>query len=130
TAVKLGLEDDMSVNPKAKNLYERRDASVKLAKAEFLETDKKGNREKLNPDSKLTRRQQLAEHLVKSDYLPRAYVNRIWGHFFGRGFTNPGPVDDFGEHTPLTHPTLPNVIFAQLMAVIAPLPAPLAQSVR
>jgi len=54
TAVKLGLEDDMSVNPKAKIFYERRDASVKLAKAEFLETDKKGNREKLNPESKLT----------------------------------------------------------------------------
>src|SRR5207245_7586327 len=128
--VKLGLEDDTSVNPKSKILYENRQAVVRMAKAEFLETDKKGNRERLNPESKLTRRQQLAEYLVKSDYLPKAYVNRIWGHFFGRGFTNPGPVDDFGEHNPITHPMLPNELISKLMKTNRPLPDALAKEVK
>jgi hypothetical protein len=130
TAVKLGLEDDMSVNPKGKIFYENRQAVVRMAKAEFLETDKKGNPERFDPNSKLTRRQQLAEYITKSDYFPKAYVNRIWGHFFGRGFTNPGPVDDFGEHNPVTHPMLPNELIAKLMKVSGPLPADLAKEVK
>jgi hypothetical protein len=101
-----------------------------MAKAEFLETDKKGNPERFDPNSKLTRRQQLAEYITKSDYFPKAYVNRIWGHFFGRGFTNPGPVDDFGEHNPVTHPMLPNELIAKLMKVSGPLPADLAKEVK
>jgi hypothetical protein len=130
TAVKLGLEDDTSVNPKGKMFYEKRDGAVKLASAEFLEKDKKGNPVRLDPDSKLTRREQLAGYLIKSDYLPKAYVNRIWGHFFGRGFTNPGPVDDFGEHNPITHPMLPNELIAKLMKVSGPLPDDLAKEVK
>jgi len=31
-------------------------------------------------------------------------VNRMWGHFFGYGFTK--PVDDMGPHNPPTHPVL------------------------
>ena len=67
---------------------------------------------------------------MKSDYLPRAYVSRIWGHFFGRGFTNPGPVDDFGEHNPITHPMLPNELIAKLMKVPGPLSDALAKEVK
>jgi hypothetical protein len=130
TAVKLGLEDDMSVNPKGSIWFENRKAEVFYAKAVFLEKDKAGRQEKWDPNSKLSRRQQLAEYIIQSDYFPKAYVNRIWGHFFGRGFTNPGPVDDFGEHNPITHPMLPNDLIAKLMKTSAPIPEDLAKEIK
>lgn len=36
--------------------------------------------------------------------MAEAFVNRMWGHFLGRGFVN--PVDDFGPHNPPSHPEL------------------------
>src|SRR5262249_54230718 len=51
-----------------------------------------------------TRRQELAKMVVKSPYFAKAFVNRMWGHFFGRGFTK--DVDDFGDHSPISHPDL------------------------
>ena len=33
-----------------------------------------------------------------------AYMNRLWAHFFGFGFTN--PIDDIGPHIPVTHKSL------------------------
>ena len=36
--------------------------------------------------------------------LAKAFVNRLWAHFLGRGFVN--PVDDFGTHNPSSHPEL------------------------
>jgi hypothetical protein len=130
TAVKLGLEDDSAVNPKGSIWFENRKAEVFFAKAAFLEKTKDGRQEKWDPDSKLSRRQQLAEYITKSDYLPKAYVNRLWGHFFGRGFTNPGPVDDFGEHNPVTHPMLPDELIARLMKLNGTVPEDLAQEIK
>ena len=48
----------------------------------------------------------LAKWLTAPDnpFFAKAMVNRTWAQFFGRGFPNPGPVDDFGEHNPVTHP--------------------------
>ncbi|MCA8992318.1 MAG: DUF1553 domain-containing protein, partial [Planctomycetaceae bacterium] len=40
-----------------------------------------------------------AEHTVG-----KAYVNRMWGHFMGYGFTR--PIDDMGPHNPASHPEL------------------------
>ena len=40
----------------------------------------------------------------KNDDLAKAFVNRMWGHFLGRGFVH--PVDDFGPHNPPSHPEL------------------------
>lgn len=34
----------------------------------------------------------------------RATVNRVWAHFFGRGFVN--PLNDFGDHNAPSHPEL------------------------
>lgn len=50
------------------------------------------------------RRTQLAKMIVKSDYLPKAIINRMWAHFFGYGFTK--PVDDMGPHNSPSHPEL------------------------
>ena len=52
----------------------------------------------------VNRRHELAEMMVASPLLSRAIVNRLWGHFFGYGFTK--PVDDLGEHNAPTHPEL------------------------
>jgi hypothetical protein len=37
-------------------------------------------------------------------YFARAAVNRMWAHFFGRGFVN--PLDGFDENNPPSHPEL------------------------
>ena len=43
----------------------------------------------------------------ENPWFAKAIVNRMWGHFLGRGFTD--PVDDFRESNP---PTLPSVLDA------------------
>lgn len=52
------------------------------------------------------RRQQLAELLAEGPdpQLARAFVNRMWKHFFGYGLVN--PVDDLGPHNHGLHPEL------------------------
>jgi hypothetical protein len=50
------------------------------------------------------RREVLAELVVKHPNFGRALVNRLWGHFFGRGLNQLPEVDDFGEdHNPTVH---------------------------
>lgn len=52
----------------------------------------------------VNRRRVLAE-LMLADHdhqLAQAFVNRMWEHFFGYGFTR--PVDDMGPHNPPSHP--------------------------
>ncbi|HYV39124.1 MAG TPA: DUF1553 domain-containing protein [Gemmataceae bacterium] len=48
----------------------------------------------------------LAKWLTSTDnpYFARAMVNRMWAHFFGRGFVN--PIDDMHDNNPATHPEL------------------------
>jgi hypothetical protein len=54
--------------------------------------------------SEVNRREELAKWMVKSDYLGKALVNRMWAHFMGYGFTK--PLDDMGPHNAPTHPEL------------------------
>jgi hypothetical protein len=53
-----------------------------------------------------TRRVQLSIWMASRDnpYLPKAAVNRVWSHLFGRGLVE--PVDDLGKHNPASHPEL------------------------
>jgi hypothetical protein len=48
----------------------------------------------------------LAKWMIsdKNPYFARAAVNRLWAHFFGRGFVN--PIDDMHDANPATHPEL------------------------
>ena len=80
--------------------YERRDAQIKIAFPMFLDG------RKISPKKDVDRRAALAEMITepKNDNFSKAFVNRMWGHFFGRGFVN--PVDDFGTHNPASHPEL------------------------
>lgn len=50
------------------------------------------------------RRAELARLIVASRDFDRAYVNRLWAHFFGFGFTK--PIHDMGPHNPPSHPDL------------------------
>jgi len=50
------------------------------------------------------RRRELANLMKASPLMPKAIVNRMWGHFLGYGFTR--PIDDLGDHNPPSHPEL------------------------
>jgi hypothetical protein len=55
----------------------------------------------------------LAKWLTSPEnpFFARAMVNRMWGHFFGRGFVN--PVDDMHDKNPASHPVLLDVLAGQ-----------------
>lgn len=80
--------------------FERRDARLGIAFPTFLD----GRR--ISPKKDVDRRAALAGMITdpKNADFSKAFVNRMWGHFFGRGFVN--PVDDFGSHNPASHPEL------------------------
>jgi hypothetical protein len=80
-------------------LYEDRNGVMKAALPEF-------DGHEIDPGAGTNRRAELARLMTdgESSQLAAAFVNRLWAHFFGFGFTN--PVDDMGPHHPPTHPEL------------------------
>jgi hypothetical protein len=74
--------------------------SARFVPARFLQ----GDRPKLTPSEPA--RPVLAKWLTRPDnpFFARAMVNRLWGHFFGRGLVN--PVDDMHDANPSSHPEL------------------------
>lgn len=93
------LTENTSFNPKAIVPYERRSAVLLYINPTFLD----GKKMKLAGDK--TRRDALAKFITDSPFFAKAYVNRTWGHFFGRSFTKDA-VDDFGDHNAPSHPEL------------------------
>jgi hypothetical protein len=127
-APELTLSENTDLNKEGEVFYEDRKATVHLAKPTWLFPGKDGR--PVRADLEKPRREQLAELVTSSEFFPKAYVNRMWGHFFGRGFTNPGPVDDFGEHNPITHPMLPTDLIAQLHKLKGAVPDELADELK
>lgn len=80
--------------------FERRNAMMGIAYPRFLDGRTVGK----GPE--VQRRAELARFLTEPEnpQLAKAFVNRTWGHFMGRGFVN--PVDDFGDHNEPSHPAL------------------------
>jgi Protein of unknown function (DUF1549)/Protein of unknown function (DUF1553) len=80
--------------------FERRDARLGIAFPTFLDG------RKISQNKDVNRREALGKFITEptNDSFAKAYVNRIWGHFFGRGFVQ--PVDDFGTHNLPSHPEL------------------------
>jgi hypothetical protein len=81
--------------------YELRNGYTKVSYPTFVDgtpIDPHGAVKQVN------RRKELARLIRGSPYMGQAIVNRMWGHFFGYGFTK--PVDDMGPHNPPTHPEL------------------------
>jgi hypothetical protein len=98
-APQLELKDNEGLNSNSIVYYEQRNGMLKTQKPTFLDNTRL---DKASQGG--TRRQELARFITNNENFPKALVNRYWGHFMGRGFTN--PVDDFGEHNPVSHPEL------------------------
>ena len=50
--------------------------------------------------------QMLAEWVTEHDNFAKAFVNRMWGHLFGRGLNKEPAVDDFSSDNEVVHPEL------------------------
>lgn len=79
--------------------FEERSAVMRVAYPKYFT-------EKVDPGPETDRRKELAKLMTSGDqpWIAKALVNRMWGHFFGYGFTK--PVDDMGPHNPASHPEL------------------------
>jgi hypothetical protein len=96
----LELVDNSDLNDVGRVSYERRNGLVLLTKPAFLDGSEMPELGKAG-----TRRKELAKFIVHSPFFAKAYVNRMWAHFMGRGFTK--VVDDFGsEQNEVSHPEL------------------------
>lgn len=109
--VQVELSDETKYNTNSIIFYERRDGKLMatkpnflkdLAKAESGETDTK----QIDGKSEKGRREALAEYVLKHDNFAKSYVNRIWGHLFGRGLNKEASIDDFGSHNEVIHPEM------------------------
>jgi hypothetical protein len=80
--------------------FDRRNGLVGIAFPRFLDG------RKISQGTDVDRRLELGKFVADPNNkdLARAFVNRLWGHFMGRGFVH--PVDDFGPHNPPSHPEL------------------------
>ncbi|MCI0640390.1 MAG: DUF1549 and DUF1553 domain-containing protein [Gemmataceae bacterium] len=100
-AQQITLRENRTLNVKGLVPYERRSGVLLFTDAMFLD----GKKMAKNIPADSNRRKELAKFIVTSPWFAKSYVNRMWGHFFGRSFTKDG-VDDFGEHNPISHPEL------------------------
>lgn len=79
--------------------FETRQSLMQVAYPRYFDQD-------LDPQSQ-NRRTDFAKLMCHEDpgqQMAKAFVNRMWGHFFGYGFTR--PVDDMGPHNAPSHPEL------------------------
>lgn len=91
--------------------YEQRNGVLQVAYPTFVDGTK------INPSGysdEVNRRLELAKLITKSEYLGKAIVNRMWGHFLGYGFTK--PIDDLGPHNAPSHPELLEYLGKQFAA--------------
>lgn len=94
------LRDNTKVNQEAGIYYEQRNGLLKYSSAVWLDK----NKPSLSYNT--PRRNELARFVIGDEFFAKSIVNRLWAHYMGRGFTS--PVDDFGEHNPVSHPELLN----------------------
>ncbi|QGJ68364.1 Hypothetical protein PBC10988_0230 [Planctomycetales bacterium 10988] len=79
--------------------YEQRNGLLKVAYPTFLD----GTR--IDPNGavdQIVRRDALAKLLTDHHRFSQAFVNRMWSHFLGVGFTQ--RIEDWGPHQPPSHP--------------------------
>ncbi len=100
-------------NKKGMVLFERRDGQRKASFPVMLKDiaqAEKGEKSAKNlistPATNKTRRQMLSDWVLQHDNFERAYVNRMWGHLFGRGLQKDSTVDDFKSDNEVVHPEL------------------------
>jgi len=79
--------------------FEPRNGLMKVAYPRYEEHE-------IDPGRETDRRAEFAKLITTGErtQVADAMVNRMWGHFFGYGFTK--PVDDMGPHNAASHPEL------------------------
>ena len=107
----LDVTDVPTVNDRGIIFYERRDGKLMATKPNFLKDIEQANNDerayKTMPETPgLSRRDAVADYVFQHDNHAKAYVNRIWGHLFGRGLNQEDSFDDFGSHNPVLHQEL------------------------
>lgn len=112
----LTLSDDPGVNGTGIVYWERRDGKLMASKPAFLKDFSKvmaeleaGSKLQLStktpsayPEAK-TRREAMAHYVTSHDMFAKAYINRIWGHLFGRGLNKESSIDNFGSENEVIH---------------------------
>ena len=88
--------------------YDQRNGELKVAFPVFVDGTEIS---KHGAIADTVRRKELADLMMESEYLEKAFVNRVWGHFMGYGFTK--PVDDLGPHNKPSHPELLDYLAAE-----------------
>lgn len=91
--------------------YELRNGELRVAYPTFVDGTK------IDPSGyadEIDRRKELAQLIVKSEYLGKSIANRMWAHFLGYGFTK--PIDDLGPHNAPSHPELLDYLGKQFSA--------------
>ena len=85
------------VDAPADNFFEKRNGVMQVAYPTYQGT-------RIAPES--DRRRELSKLIMQGErnLVGDAMVNRMWGHFFGYGFTK--PVDDMGPHNAPSHPAI------------------------
>ncbi len=70
----------------------------------------------IDPGPETNRRLEMARIMTEGEQpqLAAAFINRVWAHFLGAGFTN--PVDDLGTHNPPSHPDVLNRLSREFIA--------------
>jgi len=97
--------------------YERRNGLMQMADPTFMNANFELKAFKLNQidPNETNLREELAKLAIEGDkpWIAMAMVNRMWGHFFGYGFTK--PIDDMGPHNPASHPQLHDRLAAEFV---------------
>src|SRR5207245_1912486 len=108
-------KDSPELNRGGRIFFERRSGIMHAQKPNFLpnlaELEKDGSMPKrpipVDAAGK-SRREVLSDYVIQHDNFAKAYVNRVWAHFFGRGMNELPAPDDFGGHNKVVHPDLLN----------------------
>jgi hypothetical protein len=91
--------------------YQLPSGELKAAEPQFLDGTRIPAGGRL---AEVDRRAALADLVVRSPQLPRALVNRLWGHFFGYGFVR--PLDDLASPGAASHPAVLDRLAEQFAA--------------
>ena len=110
-AATITVTDMPDLNPEMIVYYERRDgrrlgAMPTMLKDYAAALAGEKSTKMLTAANGKCRRQQLAEWVVAHDNFSKAYANRMWAHFFGRGLNKEPAADDFGSNNEIVHPEL------------------------
>ena len=115
--VQVTLTDKKDLNVEGIVLYERRDGKRMASFPVMLKDVAQAEKGELSPKritggttSTKNRREQLAEWVTAHDNFNKAYVNRVWGHLFGRGLNKEPSIDDFSSNNEVVHPELLNYL--------------------